>query len=41
MKQTKAMDNQEVLYPVLVQFIKEENNETQVQDRNSDEQPSL
>ena len=45
MKQTKfdkAMDeNREILYPVLVQFIKEENNETQVQDRNSDEQPSL
>jgi hypothetical protein len=45
MKQTKfdkAMDeNREILYPVLVQFIKEENNETQVQARNSDEQPSL
>ena len=45
MKKTKfdkAMDeNQEILYPVLVQFIKEENNETQVQDRNSDGQPSL
>jgi hypothetical protein len=38
----KAIDDwQEVLYSVLVQYQKEETNETQVQDRNSDGQPSL
>ena len=38
----KAIDDwQEILYSVLVEYKKEENNETQVQDRNSDGQPSL
>lgn len=32
MKQTKAMDNQEVLYPVLVQFIKEVQDEDDTND---------
>jgi len=44
-KQTKfdkAMDeNREILYSVLVEYQKEENNETKVQDRNSNGQPSL
>ncbi len=41
-KMDKAIDDwQEVLYSVLVEYQKEDNNETQVQDRNSDGQPSL